>query len=355
MSFNLNYLLGSIDCVLFLWALFQLIRIQQIREYPFKKLTPKWIFHFIIAVAMFVRSVFFFVTPSMDKEYIIINIWYNLSTILLFLAYGCLLMFWIELYTRFSKPFITSMEFWHKWKPYIIAFNCTLVSLILTWIMTYVFWARGSMDRQNITLQISEGFVSALFLAAGLGFFIFGFLLFYSFKTIGINYTSESTTLSQEYLRAPPEAIRAAVVGTVCTICFCFRSSVMIYSIHVSMLDPAVSTNGTFEFDWEVELAYFFVTEILPTIMMLFRMRKMKQQKSFSSNVKRYSSSSATTTRGASSSVSQSYRDLVYNSIVATAAEPATTTPFDNRRLYLHNQLAYQVGLIGHTRPERGW
>ncbi|GAM23070.1 hypothetical protein SAMD00019534_062450 [Acytostelium subglobosum LB1] len=253
-----------------------------------KNLMPKTIFHAIIALAMLVRSIFFFVQPSIPNDALIVIIWYNISTILLFLAYGCLLLFWIELYTRFSKPYMTSRDFWRKWMPFIAGFNALLVALTVTWILVLALWAKSNKDRLNITEQISEGFVSALFLLAGLGFFIFGFLLFWSFKRLGTfagdTMGPKTPMLMSQQSSAPPEAIRAAVVGTVCTICFCIRSSVMMYSIREAAVDPSVATTGNFQFTWGFELVYFFVTEILPTMMMLFRMRKMKRRKTVDIN-----------------------------------------------------------------------
>ncbi|EFA80403.1 hypothetical protein PPL_07237 [Heterostelium album PN500] len=308
-SINLNYVLGLIDGVLFLWALFQLIRIYYYSRSGVKNLKPKTIFHFIIAIAM--------------------------------LAYGCLLLFWIELYTRFSKPYVTSRDFWRKWRPFIIIFNVLLVSLTVTWIVVLVVWAKPNNYRMNIVEQISEGFVSCCFLVAGFGFFLFGILLFLAIRRLG-SLSSPSPKTSLLSAPAPPESIRAAVVGSICTICFCIRSSVMMFSIRVAAVDPDSATTPTFAFGWEFELAYFFITEILPTMMMLFRMRKMKRRYKGSSAESRYISQSI---NQSSSSNGPQYHALVYNNSDSELSDESThsdasslssspnaiTSPFDNR------------------------
>eukprot|EP01133_Synstelium_polycarpum_P016110 gene16110-19168_t len=223
---NLNYVLGMIDSVLFLWALFQLIRFRVYSMAGVKNLKPKRFFHFIIAVAMFGSC-------------------------------------------------------------------CVLLAAIIVWISVMIFWVR-TPSQQVITEQVSEGVVCALFLASGVGFFVFGILLYLSFRKFG-HLESTSLVPSENSTRSPPEAIRAAVVGAITTVCFCIRASVMLYSLATLSDDPAAASSTTFNFTWGEELAFFFVTEILPTVMMLFRLRKMKKpspssrkQTSFGGNDHKY-------------------------------------------------------------------
>ncbi|KAK5574976.1 hypothetical protein RB653_010231 [Dictyostelium firmibasis] len=325
-NINLYYILGIIDGLLFLWALFQLIRILIYSRNGAKNLKPKLIFHFIIAVTMLVRSGFFFSSQKINN-YDIVLIWYEVSSMLLFVGYGCLLLFWMELYSRFSQPFSTAKDFWNIWIPRVIVFTTIIVLALVGWIVTLTIWGK-SEDRRLLLDQIIEGIISGLFLVAGFGFLIYGILLFVSFKKLdkhnkiinddnnktkipngnnnetnrnnsnsnniinisgGISSNSKTHLLvngnsgvgkrRKGLLQSPPEAIRAAVVGSICTVCFCIRSIITLYSIRESINDPNQSGTTSFNLGWEFELAYFFMTEILPTVLMMFRLRKMKKKR----------------------------------------------------------------------------
>ncbi|KYR01257.1 hypothetical protein DLAC_02377 [Tieghemostelium lacteum] len=303
-SIDINYVLGIIDACLFFWALFQLIRIYIYSKKGLKNLKPKLIFHLIIAISMLVRSGFFFCLPTFNQDpskyFTISLIWFDLSSMLIFAGYGCLLLFWMELYSRFSKPYSSREDFWCKWKPYIVVFSLVLGSAIVVWLCLLIFWAKKPLDKVILD-YISEGTISGLFLLAGFGFLCFGILLFLSFKKLNrmsdsIQSGSATHKLSLQKRPPPPEAIRAAVVGAVCTVCFCIRSIITLYSItkqiqiDKNMTDSSDSTDHhtnnndsqdiittKFNLDWEMQLIYFFFTEILPTILMMFRLRKMSK------------------------------------------------------------------------------
>jgi len=289
-NINLYYVLGFIDGILFLWALFQLIRIQIYSRRGVKNLKAKRIFHLIIAVAMFIKSGFFFSLPSIS-DFILAATWFDLSSILLFFGYGCLLTFWMELYSRFSTPQSTSKDFWNKWKPRIILFTIVVMGSFIAWIFIIIFWAGENLTRMVMCDLVSVAAISGLFLVAGFGFFILGILLFLSFKKLGSTTAPGTNGASTKPLlannnsglsqirRAPPEAIRAAVVGTICTVCFCIRSVITLYSIREAYYSQTSAASNTFNLGWEFSLAYFFATEILPTILMMFRLRKIKRKK----------------------------------------------------------------------------
>ncbi|KAM9985041.1 hypothetical protein ACTFIY_009476 [Dictyostelium cf. discoideum] len=332
-NINLYYILGIIDGLLFLWALFQLIRILIYSRNGAKNLKPKLIFHFIIAVTMLVRSGFFFSSQKINN-YDIVLIWYEVSSMLLFVGYGCLLLFWMELYSRFSQPFSTAKDFWNIWIPRVVVFTTIMILALVGWVITLTIWGKTE-DRRLLLDQIIEGIISGLFLVAGFGFLIYGILLFVSFKKLdkhnkiinnnsnsninnnsnniipngnnnneinnnnkinisgGISSSNNSNNKSHHLLinnnnngrkrkgilQSPPEAIRAAVVGSICTVCFCIRSIITLYSIRESINDPNQSGTTSFNLGWEFELAYFFMTEILPTVLMMFRLRKMKKKR----------------------------------------------------------------------------
>ncbi|EGC31156.1 hypothetical protein DICPUDRAFT_157024 [Dictyostelium purpureum] len=295
-NINLYYVLGIIDALLFVWALFQLIRIHIYSRNGVKNLKPKLIFHFIIAITMLVRSGFFFTSQALCNDFDSVLIWYELSSVLLFAGYGCLLLFWMELYNRFSKPYTTSKDFWITWRPRIIIFCTIIIVSLAAWIITLEVWGTNK-SRKLLMDQIVEGVISGLFLLAGFGFLIYGILLFVSFKkldrlstgpTAGGPIAASALVAHQQrtsimnrrrLLQSPPEAIRAAVVGSICTICFCIRSVITLYSIRESIDNPSQSGTTSFNLGWEFELAYFFITEILPTMLMMFRLRKMKRKK----------------------------------------------------------------------------
>ncbi|KAN0018730.1 hypothetical protein ACTFIU_008662 [Dictyostelium citrinum] len=377
-NINLYYILGIIDGLLFLWALFQLIRILIYSRNGAKNLKPKLIFHLIIAVTMLVRSGFFFSSQKINN-YDIVLIWYEVSSMLLFVGYGCLLLFWMELYSRFSQPFTTAKDFWNIWIPRVVVFTTIMILALVGWIVTLTVWGTTE-DRRLLLDQIIEGIISGLFLVAGFGFLIYGILLFVSFKKLdkhnkiinsnnisnnssnnnsiipngnnqinnnkinisgGISSSSSSSSNNNNktnllinngkkrkgILQTPPEAIRAAVVGSICTICFCIRSIITLYSIRESINDPNQSGTTSFNLGWEFELAYFFMTEILPTVLMMFRLRKMKKKRALllsdpqqlqnnnNSNNNRYSSQYSLLTSASFNHLVKSNKSINHNNI----------------------------------------
>eukprot|EP01132_Coremiostelium_polycephalum_P001100 gene1100-1396_t len=194
----------------------------------------------------------------------------------------------MELYSRISKPHSTSRDFWDRWRKWIVAFSVGMGALFLTWLFLFLFWAHD-LNSYVLLDQIIEGVINALFLGAGFGFLLFGILLFLQIKRISrlsIGGSSSSSTAYPLLLKkkraissAPPEAVRAAVVGSICTVCFCFRSVISLYSIHQSIADPSKAGEQNFNLGWEFQLAYFVISEMIPTILMMFRLRKMKKRK----------------------------------------------------------------------------
>eukprot|EP01112_Ceratiomyxa_fruticulosa_P020277 TRINITY_DN6866_c0_g1_i1.p1 TRINITY_DN6866_c0_g1~~TRINITY_DN6866_c0_g1_i1.p1 ORF type:complete len:292 (-),score=23.83 TRINITY_DN6866_c0_g1_i1:63-938(-) len=269
----LEYVLGVIELLLFFAALFQLARIHLYTN-DSKRLLPKKVFHAIIMVTMLLKSLFFFAHPTLETivkpgslAFNFFLVWFELSSVFFFLAYFMLLLFWADFYDHLARGPARS-SFFHRVRIVLVVFFTILAALVVTLIILAFWWSTDQyISHMFIVDEVSEAIVSVLFLGTGTGFLFYGFRLYFLLKRIRIA-PSDGTSSS------PPEPHKVTLVATGCTVCFISRAVISLYSMRKSM-DSRDDFSLKFDTPLILEVTYFVVTDILPTILMLVFLRRL--------------------------------------------------------------------------------
>jgi hypothetical protein len=266
MQNNIEYIIGGIEAFLCLMALIQTIRISLFsRNHP-KKMLPKKVFHLIIVVAMLLKSSFFIIHPMLVSKKInlpfaLIVGWFEAASFFMFLAFLALVLFWADFYDFLENGVVA--PFFKRWCVRVVlgVIFWLLTLLMMSLVVLLILWHNDEIRLSDVQM-IAEMVIAGMFLAAGLAYTVYGLRL--------------ASLLNQVRL-AGSSAVKIALVASSITACFVARAILILYVLmHIQFHE-----NSTIKFDTSplIEFLYFFVTEILPTILMLFFLRKLPRWK----------------------------------------------------------------------------
>jgi len=226
-------------------ALIQLIRIQ--RRVPERWTTQK-IFHLMNFLVNGVRALVFgfhvHVFLLHTKVYKLVLL--DLPGLLFFSTYTLLVLFWAEIYHQ-ARSLPTD-----KLRPAYIAVN-SIIYVVQVCIWIYL----GINDNAAVELA-SKIFIVAVSFVALLGFSVYGGRLFFLLRRFPIESKGRQKKLYE-----------VGTVTAICVTCFLIRCVV----VALSAFDPDVSLEVL---DHPIlDLFYYTLTEILPSALVLFVLRKL--------------------------------------------------------------------------------
>jgi len=232
-----------------------------------KKMLPKKVFHMIIVLAMLLKSSFFIVHPLLVSKTIVLPYslivgWFEAASFFMFLAFLALVLFWADFYDflehGITKPFFKTVHV-----RVILGMIFGILAVLFAGLIVLLILWRHDEDSLTEMQMIAEMVIAVMFLAAGLAYTVYGLRL---------------ASLLRRVRLAGSSAVKIALVASSITSCFVARAILILYVlIKIQFHEPP--NNIKFDNTALVELLYCFVTEILPTILMLFFLRKLPRWK----------------------------------------------------------------------------
>ncbi|KMT12687.1 hypothetical protein BVRB_4g087850 [Beta vulgaris subsp. vulgaris] len=227
-------------------ALIQLIRIElRVPEYGW---TTQKVFHLMNFIVNGVRAGIFgfhmFVFAVKPKVLMLVLL--DFPGLLFFTTYTLLVLFWAEIYYQ-AKSLPTD-----KLRTWYIAVNCIIyVIQALIWIF---LWIHDNSSLDNI----GQIFIAVTSIIAASGFLVYGGRLFFMLRRFPIESKGRRKKLHE--------------VGSVTAICFtCFL--IRCFMVILSAFDADASLEVL---DHPIlDLIYYMVVEILPSVLVLFILRKL--------------------------------------------------------------------------------
>jgi len=213
---------------------------------------------------MLLKSSFFIIYSTLMRKLpsALIVAWFESAVFCLFLAFLALVLFWADFYDYLENG--AAVTFFKRSQVRLLL-GCLfgiLVLLISGFFVLLVLWRNETASLAKLQM-FSEMIIAGMFLAAGLAYTVYGLRL--------------ASLLSRVRL-ASGSALKVALVASSITICFVTRSVLILY-----ILWPIGFKANSFTLDFKisplVEFLYCFVTEILPTFLMLFFLRKLPRWK----------------------------------------------------------------------------
>jgi len=209
-----------------------------------------------------VRGVFFEIAPSLSafieleaELFAFLNL---TGDTLFFMAYFMLLLFWVELYQSMNGQ----VSFFARYRRSIFAV-CFVVLAFLIISVTIMFTPIPDVTqiaRMNAVVRISGVIISVLFFITAIGFFYCGIKL--------IRLLRNSVVFSLKKRRI---VVKIGIVAALCTICFLVRAGLLLYSV---VENPETAAERFNVPPW-IMVVYYFLLEVIPTLLMLFLLRKL--------------------------------------------------------------------------------
>lgn len=209
---------------------------------------------------MLLKSSFFIIysTLLIRLPSALIVAWFETAVFFLFLAFLALVLFWADFYDYLENG--AAITFFKR--PQVRLFlGCLfgILALLMSGLIVLLILWRNDAAYLSKLQMLSEMVMAGMFLAAGLAYTVYGLRL--------------ASLLSRVRL-ASGSALKVALVASSITVCFVTRSVLILI-----ILWPIGFNTNTFTLDFKisplVEFLYCFVTEILPTFLMLFFLRKL--------------------------------------------------------------------------------
>ncbi|KAG0548796.1 hypothetical protein BDA96_01G198200 [Sorghum bicolor] len=227
-------------------ALIQLIRIQL--RVPEIGWTTQKVFHLMNFIVNGVRSIIFgfhaYVFLLQRKVYTLVLL--DLPGLLFFSTYTLLVLFWAEIYHQ-AKHLPTD-----KLRTIYIAVNSVI------YVIQVCIWVYLGINDNPLVELVSKVFISAVSFIALLGFLIYGGRLFVMLRHFPIESKGRRKKL-----------IEVGTVTAICFTCFLIRCIVVAFSSFDPDLSLEVLDHPVLDF------FYYMLTEILPSALVLFVLRKL--------------------------------------------------------------------------------
>ncbi|XP_020577576.1 tobamovirus multiplication protein 1 [Phalaenopsis equestris] len=227
-------------------ALIQLIRIQ-LRVPEFGWTTQK-VFHLMNFIVNGVRAILFgfHAHVFLLKPKVFTFALLDLPGLLFFSTYTLLVLFWAEIYHQ-ARSLPTD-----KLRIVYISINTVIyVVQICIWIYLWI-------DDAKVVEEIGKIFIAVVSLIAALGFLVYGGRLFLMLRRFPIESKGRRKKLYE-----------VGSVTAICFACFLIRSAVVVISAFESELSLEVMDHPI------LDLFYYTLTEILPSALVLYILRKL--------------------------------------------------------------------------------
>ncbi|KAF2068729.1 hypothetical protein CYY_009950 [Polysphondylium violaceum] len=254
--FRIFLSLGIIYTILLLIPIIQLIRIH-IGGFPILKLTTQKTFLLLLTLTCILRVIFFFIisfTKSnstfdigkfSNEIYTILD---DLGCITFFTTFCLLILFWIEIVYHSRNKQILFRE---KVKPiFMLMILLIYVIQIVIWILIFTL----PLEHRERIDKLDNTFYAAISMMATGGFLYYGYKLSVKLKRNPLNSRGKKKKL-----------IEVIIFTLLCTICFITRSLLFLVVSYYETLHVTFSTIAI----------YYSITEVVPSLFVIFLFRKM--------------------------------------------------------------------------------
>ncbi|XP_074310955.1 tobamovirus multiplication protein 1-like [Silene latifolia] len=227
-------------------ALIQLIRIQlRVPQYGW---TTQKVFHLMNFIVNGVRAAIFgfHMYVFILKPKVLTLVLLDLPGLLFFTTYTLLVLFWAEIYYQARSLPTDRLRAWY------ITVNCVIyVIQALIWIYLWLY-------NNSFVGSMSQVFIAVVSFLAALGFLLFGGRLFFMLRRFPIESKGRRKKLHE-----------VGSITAICFVCFlirCFMVALSAFNANLSLrvLDHPI-----------LDLIYYTLVEILPSVLVLFILRKV--------------------------------------------------------------------------------
>ncbi|KXZ49923.1 hypothetical protein GPECTOR_19g374 [Gonium pectorale] len=246
-----NYGIGGAYGVIGLIAFVQLIRLQiRVPEYGW---TTQKVFHLLNGLVAALRCSVFLFRPAVEGLHPMVTklMLLDLPGLLFFTTYTLLVLFWAEIYHQARNLPAAAL------RPTFLI-NNVIVYAVLAGLWALTTFGRTS-DIQEWAYTVSNLWLAGVFLAAAVGFLLYGGRLFVMLQRFPIESRGRRKKLRE-----------VGLVTSICAGCFVFRS-VMIATSAADRNDLEVDMLG----HPLLNIAYYALAEIIPSFCVLFILRKL--------------------------------------------------------------------------------
>jgi len=258
------WVLSGLYGLLVLVGLIQLLRIHlRVREYGF---TIQKLFHILVVVASASRCITFGIYPyivkimRMEHNSALAYVLLDFPSLIFFTTYTLLILFWAEIYNQARSLSIASL------KPLFITIN-VLVYLVSAGVWIYMLVSDNTesstqIDTNKLGYQISSLFIALMFALVVLGFLFYG--------------TKLSMMLRKFPIESKGRKKKLYEVGLVTATCCCaFTIRVVMIAVNAFIKEVRLDVFGHPLYD----ALYYALVEIIPTLLVLFVLRKLPPKK----------------------------------------------------------------------------
>ncbi|XP_043717115.1 tobamovirus multiplication protein 3-like [Telopea speciosissima] len=232
-------------------ALIQLIRIElRVPEYGW---TTQKVFHFLNFLVNAVRSLVFVFRRNVQliKPEIFQHVLLDMPSLGFFTTYALLVLFWAEIYYQARAISTDGL------RPSFYTVNTVVYSIqIVLWL---ILWLKPV----SVVLILSKVFFAGVSFFAALGFLLYGGRLFLMLQRFPVESKGRRKKLQE-----------VGYVTTICFSCFLARCIMMCFNAFDKAADLDVLDHPVLNF------VYYLLVEILPSILVLFILRKLPPKRS---------------------------------------------------------------------------
>eukprot|EP01113_Clastostelium_recurvatum_P034213 TRINITY_DN4612_c0_g1_i6.p1 TRINITY_DN4612_c0_g1~~TRINITY_DN4612_c0_g1_i6.p1 ORF type:complete len:321 (-),score=92.62 TRINITY_DN4612_c0_g1_i6:27-896(-) len=239
--------------------MFPLVQISRITRlgYPLLKASTQKSFLALLLLTAAFRTVFFIAVPLIAPQPFYITHFKNpfytvlddLGCIVFYILFTYLILFWAEIiyHAQNRRAFFT-----RRMRPTYYALQVIIfIGQAAIWV--YLLIQRDDHVRIDQVDVIDNIYYSAISLIASFGFLYYGGQLYIMLKRNPIESGGRTTKLREVF-----------IVTTVCTVCFVARSVLVI-----------LITFMNFDVNFIVVAVYYFISEVVPSFMVMYVLRKL--------------------------------------------------------------------------------
>ncbi|KAL1807590.1 hypothetical protein ACET3Z_024580 [Daucus carota] len=243
---RIYHLLAALYAFVAAIALVQLVRIQlRVPEYGW---TTQKVFHFLNFLVNGVRAVVFVFRRDVQnfQPEIVRHMVLDVPSLAFFTTYALLVLFWAEIYYQARAVSTDGL------RPSFLTINGVVYAIqIVLWLV--IWW-----NPIPALVILSKMFFAGVSLFAALGFLLYGGRLFLMLQRFPVESKGRRKKLQE-----------VGYVTTICFTCFLIRCIMMCFNAFDKAADLDVLYHPVLNF------IYYLLVEILPSILVLFILRKL--------------------------------------------------------------------------------
>eukprot|EP00270_Netrium_digitus_P017633 TRINITY_DN651_c0_g1_i2.p1 TRINITY_DN651_c0_g1~~TRINITY_DN651_c0_g1_i2.p1 ORF type:complete len:284 (-),score=68.09 TRINITY_DN651_c0_g1_i2:369-1220(-) len=250
---RIYFSLGGLYALVALVALVQLVRIQ--RRVPEYGWTTQKVFHLLNFIVNALRSVGFFLWEAAQalQPEVLVSVVLDLPSLIFFTTYTLLVLFWAEIYHQ-ARGLPTD-----NLRPSFVITNVALY-IIQAGLWVYMWM---SPDDASMIHTLSKVFFAGVFLAAAVGFLLYGGRLFMMLRRFPIESRGRRKKLYE-----------VGFVTAICFTCFAIRAILVSYAF----LNPTMDVDNLSNI--VLNTIYYVLVELVPSSLVLFILRKLPPKRS---------------------------------------------------------------------------